>query len=50
MVRIQFKVPHLNEACSSIAVRDPLVLGTWLSMRRKLDLGCLCALRKVVLS
>lgn len=50
MVRIQFKVPYLNEACNSIAVRDPLVLGTWLSMRRKLDLGRLCALRKVVFS
>ena len=50
MVRNQFKVPYLNEACNSTAVRDPLVLGAWLSMRRRLDLGHLCALRKVVLS
>lgn len=50
MVRIQFKVPYLNEACNTIAVRDPLVLGAWLPMRRKLYLGCLHALRKVVLS
>lgn len=50
MLRIQFKVPYLNETCNSIAVRDSLVLGAWLSMRRKLGLGPLCALREVVLS
>jgi len=47
MVRIQFKVPYLNEACNSIDARDPFILGARLSLRRKLDLGHLCALGKV---
>lgn len=50
MVRIQFKVLYLNESCNSIALRRPLILGAWLSLRMKFDLGHLCAYRKVVLS
>lgn len=39
MVRIQFKVLYLKESCNSIALRDPLILGAWLSLRMQFDLG-----------